>query len=67
MVAELQMQTPMTKINYFVTIVIGCDTLERLVGDSMVALLTEVVGVAQVEALGLRSIILPQLRLMVPH
>jgi hypothetical protein len=35
----------MTRTNYFVTTVIGCGILRRLVGDFMINLL-EVVGVA---------------------
>jgi hypothetical protein len=51
----------MTKINYFVTTVIGHDILGRLVG-SFRAVLPEVVGVTQVEDSDLEPIILPQLR-----
>ena len=61
------MQPQMKKTNYSMITVIGRDTLRRLVGDSMVVLLTEVVGVAQVKAPGLGPIILPQLRQMFPH
>jgi len=48
MVAELQIRSQMTKINYFVTTVIGYGILERLAGDSTVILLG-VLGVTQVE------------------
>jgi hypothetical protein len=36
----------MTKTNCFVTTIIACGILRRLVGNSMVVLLAEVVGVA---------------------
>jgi hypothetical protein len=49
----------MTKINYFVTIVIGHVILGRLAGD-LRAILLEVVGVAQVKEPRLEPIVLPQ-------